>query len=189
MSPGGHASAFYIRETLDEAVRRLSVNSHPIEQRVRASGILILDRLSPADFASTEDRELFDQIRQAFADACFPHEGDSSSGVTDRMCDATAEQIASDILDLRDTMIGRAIRHARMTTHAKARGRGAGVGTQRRLLAYAAAGGAGGGAGDEATAPSAKRASAASDGAKKYSPAVTLTTSGPRAKVWTLAPW
>jgi hypothetical protein len=30
MSGGGHASAFGIRETLDEAVRRLSVNASPI---------------------------------------------------------------------------------------------------------------------------------------------------------------
>lgn len=42
---------------------------------------------------------------------------------------------------------------------------------------------------DELCAPEASRASAESDGAKKYSPAVTLTTSGPSANWWTLAPW
>jgi hypothetical protein len=112
-----------IRETLDEAVRRLSVNAGSIEDRARASRMVILDRLSSADFASTEDRELFTQIQEAFADASSPHGADRSSAVADQMCDGTAEAIASDILDLRDTMMGRAIRNARVATYAQARGR------------------------------------------------------------------
>jgi hypothetical protein len=116
------ASAFDIRETLDEAVRQLSVNARPIQERVRASGIIILRRLSPSDFASSEDRELFDHIQAAFADTSSSDDADRPS-VTDQMPDATAEEIASDILDLRDTAIGRAIRDAHMKTNAKPHGR------------------------------------------------------------------
>jgi hypothetical protein len=121
MSLGGQASAFDIREALDEAVRRLSVNAGPIEERVRASGMVILDRLSPTDFASTEDRELFNQIDEVLVDASFTGDADRPRAVTDRMSDATAEEIASHILDLRDTTMGRAIRGARMTTQRESR--------------------------------------------------------------------
>jgi hypothetical protein len=123
MRPGGKASALDILETLDEAVRRLSVNAGPIEERVRASRTVILDRLSPSDFADSEDRELFNQIQAAFADTSSSDDGDSSSAVTDQMSDAIAEEIASDILDLRDTMMGRAIRRARMTRQVEPRRR------------------------------------------------------------------
>jgi hypothetical protein len=94
----------------------------PIQDRVRAAGIVIVDRLSPTDFASSEDREFFHQIQTAFADApsC---EADPSSGVAGQMTDATAEGIASDILDLRDATMGRAIRNARTTRRAAPPGR------------------------------------------------------------------
>jgi hypothetical protein len=109
-------SAFDIRETLDAAVRRLSVNAGSIQDRVRASGKVILDRLSPTDFACCEDRKLFNQIHSALADASCTGDADGLSAVTDQMSDARAEQIASDILDLRDTAMGRAIRSARVTS-------------------------------------------------------------------------
>ena len=115
MSPGGQASGFHIRETLDAAVRNLVVSSSPLQERVRAARIIIVDRLSPTDFADSEDRELFDQIAAALAAA--PSAGNIAgpSAVADQMSDATAEGIASDILDLRDMAMGRAIRNARMT--------------------------------------------------------------------------
>jgi hypothetical protein len=125
MTSRGQATAFDVRETLDEAVRRLAVNPGPIEERVRASGMVILERLSPDDFACREDRELFNRIQKALADASCPDDADGSSAVTGQMSDATAEEIASDILDLRDTTMGRAIRNARMTTRAR-RGEGRG---------------------------------------------------------------
>jgi hypothetical protein len=105
------ASAFDI----DEAVRRLSVNAGSIQERIRASSMVILDRLAPTDFASTEDRQLFGQIQAAFADV-HSSPADPLGGDAGQMPDATAEQVASDILDLRDTTMGRAIRNARMTT-------------------------------------------------------------------------
>jgi hypothetical protein len=83
--------------------------------------MVILDRLSPTDFAFSEDRELFDQIQGALADASCASDADGSSAVTDQMSDATAEGIASDILDLRDTAMGRAIRNAGMTRHPEPR--------------------------------------------------------------------
>jgi hypothetical protein len=117
MSPGGQASAFGMRETLDEAVRRLSVSASPIQERVRTSGMVILAGLCPTDFASSEDRELFNRIQAAFADTCSPGDADGPNVFTNQMPDTTAEGIASDILDLRDTAIGRAIRGARIASH------------------------------------------------------------------------
>jgi hypothetical protein len=84
--------------------------------------MVILARLYPTDFASSEDRELFDQIQAALADTS-RSDARSPSGLAGQMSDATAEQIASDILDLRDTTMGRAIRNARITTHPKPHGR------------------------------------------------------------------
>lgn len=115
------ASAFDIRETLDEAVRQLSVNARPIHERVRASGTIILGRLSPGDFTSVEDRELFDHIQAAFADTP-SSDTDRPNAVTDQASDAAAEEIAADILDLRDTAMGRAIGSARVRTHGRSRG-------------------------------------------------------------------
>lgn len=118
------ASAFDIRETLDEAVRRLSVNAGSIEERVRSSAVLILARLSPTDFADSEDRVLFNDIQAALADASRTGDAGRPGAVTDDMSDAIAEEIAADILDLRDTMMGRAIRNARMRSRVEP-GRGA----------------------------------------------------------------
>jgi hypothetical protein len=121
MRTRGQPSEFDVRETLDEAVRHLAVSSSPLQERVRAAGMVILAGLSPTDFGSSEDRELFDQIHAAFADASSSDGSDRSSAVTVQMPDETAEGIASDILDLRDTMMGRAIMNARRTTHAEVR--------------------------------------------------------------------
>jgi hypothetical protein len=116
------ASAFDIRETLDEAVRNLAVSPGPIQERLGTSGMIILAGLSPTDFASSEDRELFNQIQEALADTSSPGDVDGRA-VTDQMSEATAEEIASDILDLRDTAMGRAIRNARVTRYRES-GRG-----------------------------------------------------------------
>jgi uncharacterized protein (DUF58 family) len=113
------ASAFEIRETLDEAVRTLSVNASSIQKRVQASGTVILDRLSPSDFPPNEDRELFEQIQAAFADMRTSG-ANRPDGFAVQMSDARAEGIAADILDLRDTTMGRAIRNARVVTRAHA---------------------------------------------------------------------
>ncbi len=123
MSPGGRASAFVIRETLDEAVRRLAVSQALMADRLARAGEALTSGLQTSDFPDKEDRELFNQIQKALADASCPNDADGSSAATDPMSDATAEEIASDILDLRDTTMGRAIRNARVTTHAEARGR------------------------------------------------------------------
>lgn len=123
MSLPRRATAFDVRETLDEAVRQLSVSAGPLHDRVRASGKVILARLSPTDFAFGEDRELFGQIKAAFADASSDSDADGPGAVTDPMSEAAAEGIAADILDLRDTVMGRAIGSARMTTHSESRRR------------------------------------------------------------------
>jgi hypothetical protein len=95
------ASAVEIRETLNEAaVRRLGVNASPIQARVRASATVILARLSPTDFASSEDRELFNEIKAALGDAS-SSDAHPPSGDPDQISAATAEEIASDVLDLR----------------------------------------------------------------------------------------
>jgi hypothetical protein len=106
------ASAFQIREVLDEAVRQLSVNAGCIQDRVQASAAVIFDRLQRSDFDSREDRGLFDAIKSADAGAA-----------AEQVPDTAAEEIAADIIDLRDTVTGRAIRIARTSTHADPRGR------------------------------------------------------------------
>jgi hypothetical protein len=117
------ASAFDIRETLDEAVRHLAVNAGSIQERVRASGMVILDRLSPTDFASSEDRELLNQILTALGDGPRSDTGtDPPNALAGQMPDTTAEEIASNILDLRDTAMGRAIRNTRVRTQPMHRG-------------------------------------------------------------------
>jgi uncharacterized protein (DUF58 family) len=113
------ASAFEIRETLDEAVRTLSVNASSIQKRVQASGAIIFDRLSPNDFRPNEDRELFEQIQACFEDMRSSG-ADPPDGFAVQMSDARAEGIAADILDLRDATMGRAIRNARLVTLAHA---------------------------------------------------------------------
>jgi hypothetical protein len=116
------AREFQIREVLDEAVRRLAVSAGSIGERVQTAGNVITDRLSRDDFGSEEDRELFDSIRTALQSQAFSEAGGLSGPIVE-LTDAAAERIASDILDLRDTAMGRAIRSTRGTERPRPQGR------------------------------------------------------------------
>lgn len=103
------ASELGVRDALDAAVRCLAVGADPLPERLRAAGTIVLDRLSPTDFSDAEDRELFDQIRIALTKLTPRARHDALSATVHAMSEVMAEQIASDILDLRDTALGRAI--------------------------------------------------------------------------------
>jgi hypothetical protein len=59
--------------------------------------------LSREDFDEPEDREMFDQINRQLSEL-LKDESPGSASV------ASLEELAGDILDLRDTLMGRAIR-------------------------------------------------------------------------------
>lgn len=113
---------FQIREVLDEAVRRLAVSGDSIGERVQAAGSVITDRLSRRDFPSEEDRELFDSIRAALQNQAFSEAGGLTRPIVE-LPGPAAERVASDILDLRDTAMGRAIRSARVPERPRPQGR------------------------------------------------------------------
>jgi hypothetical protein len=70
---------------------------------VCAAGIIVLSGLSREDFDEPEDRHMFDGIARQLSELS---EGDGPSGASV----ASLEELAGDILDLRDTLMGRAIR-------------------------------------------------------------------------------
>lgn len=105
----------HVREVLDEAVRCLAVSAAPLQQRLELSGTVILYCLSRDDFSFNEDRELFDQIGNALT-ASAQRDTDEPIGLAvQAMSDIRREQVAGSIVDLRDTLMGRAIREARVT--------------------------------------------------------------------------
>jgi hypothetical protein len=110
---------FTTREVLDEAVRCLAVSSRPIAERVEAARVVISASLSASDFSETEDRELLNAIL-TFGDL---GERDERGAPKKALSDVTAEKLACDILDLRDTIMGRAIGNARTSSRHDPRAR------------------------------------------------------------------
>jgi hypothetical protein len=106
------ASPFQLREVMDEAVRRLAISTASMQDRLHSAGVVVIGALSAADFELEEERELFEQIHEAFGRFRL---GTSHSGAFVRS-DRALEKLAGDILDLRDTIMGRALREARMST-------------------------------------------------------------------------
>jgi hypothetical protein len=102
-----------IREALDAAVRSLAVSPDRLQERLHAAGMVLLDDLSRADFTSEEDRALFDEIQTALTGLSPSAGRDALTSTALAMSDVMAEQVSSDILDLRDTAMGRAIHGAR----------------------------------------------------------------------------
>lgn len=110
---------FHLREVMDEAVRRLAVSAASIQERLQNASAVMMGALLPTDFGPEEDRELFLKIHDALAQSV----GEASPSRLGERTDGALEQIAADILDLRDTIMGRALREARMSTpHRRARG-------------------------------------------------------------------
>jgi hypothetical protein len=101
-----------VRDTLDEAVRCLAASASPLPERLRAAGSLALLHLSRADFVHSEDRELFDQIETSLTKLGTHPWHDPFHTSIEGMSDSLLKQVADEILALRDTIIGRAIREA-----------------------------------------------------------------------------
>jgi hypothetical protein len=108
----GQVGDMRVRDTLDEAVRCLAVSPSPFPERLRAAGSVTLLHLSRADFAHDEDRELFDQIETSLTKLGTHPWHDPFHTSVEGMSDSLLEQVAAEILALRDTIIGRTIHEA-----------------------------------------------------------------------------
>lgn len=91
------------RDVLDTAVRCLAVSATPLSERLNVAGIVVLTGLSRDDFDEPEDQGMFDRIARELSELS-EGEGLESAGA------ARLEELAGDIVDLRDTLMGRAIR-------------------------------------------------------------------------------
>jgi len=111
--PTTSVSPLHVREVSDRAVRRLAVSSDSLQERLRAAGAALLEGISRADFPAGEDRDLFDQIQLGLLELDLV--GDSGTSTEAISADAL-ESLAGAILDLRDTIMGHAIREAQMAT-------------------------------------------------------------------------
>ena len=100
----------HVRDVLDSAVRALAVGPGPIVDRVRVAGSLISGGLSRADFLDEEDLALFDRILLGFLelDLIFEEAGGTAAAEVQRV-------LASDIVDLRDGLAGRAMHDLRVS--------------------------------------------------------------------------
>ena len=97
-----------LREALDDAVRCLAVSASPMRVRLHAAGTIILG-LTRADFVCHEDGELFDQIATTLTKLGAGASPDHLQRSVERMSDVLLEEVANAILELRDTLMGRAI--------------------------------------------------------------------------------
>lgn len=107
MKSVGARKSGYTRDVLDEAVRRLAVSPAPIADRLTEAGEALTSGLEGPDFPHKEDRELFDRI--ALTVRALREQPQTNCEVSE----ATIEATAQDILDLRDTIMGRAILEAK----------------------------------------------------------------------------
>jgi hypothetical protein len=106
--PGMSGRAFAVREVLDEAVRALSLSNRALTERVLVAAVVIADGLCSEDFTEAEDRELLRGILAV---------RDSRASA---MSEAAAGGVAAAILDLRDTVVGRALGDALARTRSDA---------------------------------------------------------------------
>jgi hypothetical protein len=98
----GAGTSFHTRDVLDKAVRYLALSTAPMLDRVVAAGAILTGDLKRSNFPDREDRELFERIELTLTAL---HDDDARNDVSAATIDATA----ADILDLRDTIMGRAI--------------------------------------------------------------------------------
>jgi hypothetical protein len=91
------------RDVLDAAVRCLAVSGTALSERLGLAGRIVMSGLAREDFDEPEDREMFDRIARELSELP-KDEGLGSAS------EASLEELAGDILDLRDTLMGRAIR-------------------------------------------------------------------------------
>ncbi len=106
----GQSDPSRTREVLDSAVRRLAVSPAGLLERLSSCGAILTGGLSHEDLADPEDRELLDQIQKSLGGLGVSGHASSAPEVAPSAADL--EAIANEILDLRDTIMGRAIREA-----------------------------------------------------------------------------
>jgi hypothetical protein len=106
----GQSDPSRTREVLDSAVRRLAVSPAGLLERLSSCGAILIGGLSHEDLADLEDRELFDQIQVGLGGLGVSGHASLAPDVAPSAEDL--EAIANEILDLRDTIMGRAIREA-----------------------------------------------------------------------------
>ena len=99
----------HVRDALDSAVRALAVGRGPIVDRVRVAGSILSVALSRRDFLDEEDLALFDRILLGFLelDLIAEEAGGTAAAEVQRA-------LASDIVDLRDGLAGRAMHDLRV---------------------------------------------------------------------------
>lgn len=106
----GPLGPLHTREVLDSAVRCLAVSRAGLLERLQASAVILFGQLSRADLGDPEDRALFDQIQVGLTGLELSSQ--SSQTAEDPAVATGMEHIANEILDLRDTIMGHAIREA-----------------------------------------------------------------------------
>jgi hypothetical protein len=101
------ADPVHARDVLDEAVRRLAISPMPLPDRLSMAGEALRAGLTRRDFVEREDRRLFERIVEALGEL-----QDSSETEMRRRGEGVLEELARDVVDLRDAVIGRAIRRS-----------------------------------------------------------------------------
>jgi len=108
----GTRRSLYTRDLVDEAVRRLATSPAGLTDRLIDAGEVLTRGLDKTDFPEREDAELFERIVMTVG-AIRGQEAQGTQPSGCFMSDATIQAAAEDILDLRDTVMGRAILEAR----------------------------------------------------------------------------
>jgi hypothetical protein len=106
----GQSDPSKTREVLDSAVRCLAVSPAGLMERLSSSGAILLSGLSHEDLVDPEDCELFDQIQVGLMRLGVT--GHASSAPDVALPTGNLAALANEIVDLRDTLMGRAIREA-----------------------------------------------------------------------------
>ena len=103
------ASCPHVRDALDLAVRALAIGPGRLVDRVRAAGSIISGGVSRAEFFDEEDLALFDRILLGFLELDLIDDGTSGAATE------VQRALASDIVDLRDGLAGRAMHDLRVS--------------------------------------------------------------------------
>lgn len=106
-----------MRDLLDSAIRSLAISTGSVQERVCAAASILLDQLAPADFRHEEEHKLLCQIRVALTPVGSTPGSEAVAATFLTVADPVAERVASEIVDLRDMHIGRAIREAATRGH------------------------------------------------------------------------
>jgi hypothetical protein len=103
--PAEDGNAVNDRDVLDAAVRCLAVSGTALSERLGVAGRIVMTGLSRKDFDEPEDREMFDRINRELSDLSGGDGLESASA-------ESLEGLAGEIVDLRDTLMGRAIHNS-----------------------------------------------------------------------------